>query len=217
MLGLRKRPRDRRRLVYRQPTAAEIAAMPFDEPARLREPEPDTHLPIIKPHPRPLGRKKPSFKTRFGRSSIVGNPDAKAGEVCGFYGCDGHDQQSGRVLHGLRQMRQRRGADPAMSAQALLERLDRAERLRAEATARGEMWAPRGGAELIVQSMAKHARGRDTDGTPYPPDLLDRWASIEASMIEKYGRPRASWLRKALRRELAFLERISRDYSGVDF
>lgn len=88
MLGLRKRPRDRRRLVYRQPTAAEIASMPFEEPERLREPEPDA-VQIIPRQSRAPRRKEPSFKSRFGRTSIVGNPGAKAGQICGFNGCSG--------------------------------------------------------------------------------------------------------------------------------
>lgn len=93
MLGLRKRGRDRRRRIHRQPTAAEISAMPFEPPDGKYEVA-DDHFPEpglqILPQPkRAPARKPPSFKSRFGRSSIVGNPDAKAGETCGFYGCDG--------------------------------------------------------------------------------------------------------------------------------
>lgn len=88
MLGLRKRT-GRRRLVYRAPTAAEIASMPFDPPPE-KEPEPEVSLlPGKKPTKK---RKAPSFKSGFGRSSIIGTPGAKPGQPCGFYGCCGQLQ-----------------------------------------------------------------------------------------------------------------------------
>ena len=62
--------------------------MPFDEPERLREPEPDEFQILTKPK-RAARRAPLSFKARGGRSSVTGNPGAKAGQICGFNGCSG--------------------------------------------------------------------------------------------------------------------------------
>jgi hypothetical protein len=78
LLGLRRRPRDRRRLIFRQPTAAEIAAMPCDPP-------PDRDFLFAPPIERAARPKKAKAKAK----PKIEGPGTQSGDLCRRGGCCG--------------------------------------------------------------------------------------------------------------------------------